>query len=193
MPLWTVVTTHPGYVQELEQFLKSFHEVNNLIIVFQGAEFDNIDRPSQNIFRVFMKVNQYEYGAWTAVQRMRDAGIVLDCDRFLMVHDTCRFTADTVPTVEGLEGDVVWAHTNGCHNICVTSCAAVKPVADFLVQKPFMTKQEALGLESTLHNLTKNFKNIFCETGSMFLSDMHRSDRLCVFLPSFKLYKYFRP
>ena len=190
---WTVVTTSPGYDKELQGFLETFPSENKLIIVFQKEDLDLIDKWNENIFRVFSKRNLYEYGAWPAVQSVLDAGHASPDDRFFMVHDTCRMTADTWQALKDLPvRDVVWAHTDGCHNICVTKGSAVKPVADYLILDTFMTKERAREIEGKLHLVSSGLDHFFAECSSNFIKDMCTDDRVCCWLESVKIFKYFK-
>jgi len=190
--IWTVVTTSPGYDKELREFLETFPSENKLIIVFQKEDHDLIDKFSENIFRVFSKRNLYEYGAWPAVQRLLDAGLVSPDDKFFMVHDTCRLTATTFMSLSFLpDRDVFWAHESGCHNICLTKGFAVKPVADYLILDTCMTKDRAREIEGKLHLVAKDLNHMFARTASEFIKSMCTDDRVCNWLASVKIFKYF--
>lgn len=191
--IWTVVTTSPGYDKELQGFLETFPSENKLIIVFQKEAYDLADQWSENIFRVFSKRNLYEYGAWPAVQRLLDAGHASPDDRFFMVHDTCRMTVETWQAIKDLpDHDVFWAHADGCHNICVTKGSAVKPVADYLILDTFMTKERAREIEGKLHLVSSGLNHVFAECSSNFIKDMCTEDRVCCWLESVKILKYFK-
>lgn len=191
--IWTVVTTSPGYDKELQGFLETFPSENKLIIVFQNEDLDLIDQFSENIFRVFSKRNLYEYGAWPAVQRLLDAGHASPDDRFFMVHDTCRMTATTFVGLQFLpDHDVFWAHADGCHNICVTKGSAVKPVTDYLILDTFMTKERAREIEGKLHLVSSGLDHFFAKCSSNFIKDLCTEDRVCCWLESVKILKYFK-
>lgn len=197
MTTWTVVTTVPEYKPQLEQFIKSFPENKSLIIVFQKSEKDGWTKYSQNIFKVFFTKNHYEYGAWTGVQFLIDADQVSPRDAFFMVHDTCRFTDQTWTALETQKQlfknfDVVWAHEQGCHNICLVKGETVVTVAWWLRDVQDMTKQFALELEGRLPKLLKHFKHFFPTTGSVFIKDLCTETHSCVHLEPFAILKVFK-
>lgn len=191
--IWTVVTTSPGYDKELQQFMETFPSENKLIIVFQKEAHDTIEKFNENIFKVFSTRNLYEYGAWPAVQWLLDIGLVSPDDKFFMVHDTCRLTSTTFVSLSFMpDHDVVWAHKDGCHNICLTKGSAVKPVADYLSLDTCMTKDRAREIEAKLHLVAKDQDHLFARTGSEFVKSMCTEDKVCNWLASVKIFKYFK-
>lgn len=155
--MWVVIPTLKGYEPALKLLKQSMGGPHTTIItVYQNEDADGYTKTDEG-FVVTLRRNIYEYGAWIGVQLLVDAGQLTGDEWFLMMHDTCRFTEETIPKLINLEfilekTPVELYFLVGCrfHSICLARRNGISILANYFKDTHSMTKEEACKLECNL-------------------------------------------
>jgi hypothetical protein len=189
-----VICTLRRYKVFYDKLIKSIPNIYKIITVYQEEETDCYEKLPDENYEVRLKRNIYEYGAWTGLQMLIDAGEVSRDDWYLMIHDTCLFTRETPEKLHNVctvlyttNVDVYYLVLGRFHNICLVRRQGIEKIAKIFEDIHTMTKKEALDLECSL--LPDGVSVAEFPSGTEHMEP--HLGRTTAFLPSINIYKFF--
>jgi hypothetical protein len=156
--MWIVIPTLNKYEVAYKNLWNSIPDelYPKTITIFQDSPNDSWEKTS-NGYKVYIRNNIYEYGAWVGANTLVQAREISEDDYFLMIHDTCEFGKNTMYRIIQLENEL--KNTNieyfsllkgGFHNLCVVCKRGLTSIAENFKEVISMTKSEAVSFETTL-------------------------------------------
>ncbi len=183
------------YKESYEKLLHTIPNECKIITIYQDEDSDSYEKLDNGNYNVQLKRNIYEYGAWIGLQMLIDSNEISRDDWYLMIHDTCLFTQNTVPkcsfimhVLSQTDIDMYFLLRGKFHNICIVRRDGISNIAKSFMEKEQMTKKEALELECKLINLESVCHSEFCIPSYLFPSENNRTP---VFLHSIDMFKFF--
>jgi hypothetical protein len=203
-PYISIVTLRK-YKDALDHLLESFpNGFNKYIITYQGEdiESDYYEQKEDGHYEIYCKRNIFEYGAWPALNMLKNDGILKDDDKILMIHDTCKLGEKTLENIRQLDFnnyDIFWASDVGQCNLCVVKGKVIEEGSKLFDGMNTLDRGVGISMEWN-HSHEKSLKNIkmcnhkFYEKGSEFrgskkiYSDVERN---VLYFESLDIEKYY--